>query len=257
MSEPTDADLEFARSHEQMLHPGTSCVPGKCSCTLCGCTVVFGCTNVLGGGLCSDCRRDDHESDMEIAKLERQLAETQATIAGLKALSLDRLRDLVQNPDVSGPLPPAVYAPVASVSLDPLTQLLIKHEGLRLAAYTDSLGFVSIGVGRMLDGRRDGGISVEEAYLMLANDIKAKKAALDQEVPWWRGLDQVRQDALTDLAFNLGAQGLLGFPHFLACLAQHDYQDAAEALRTSQPWASQVGPTRVSDLVRMIGLGVR
>src|SRR5271169_1879870 len=116
---------------------------------------------------------------------------------------------------------------------DPLVSLIVKHEGLRLSVYPDSLGYLTIGFGRLIDSRKGGGISTAEAYLLLSNDIRDKKADLDTELPWWRGLDQVRQDALVDLTFDLGIQNLLGFTHALSCLAQKDYQSAAEGFRNS------------------------
>ena len=40
---------------------------------------------------------------------------------------------------------------------------LKRHEGLRLHAYADSLGYTTIGYGRMIDKRKGGGITEREA----------------------------------------------------------------------------------------------
>jgi lysozyme len=78
---------------------------------------------------------------------------------------------------------------------------LTRDEALRLKPYRDSVGKLSIGVGRNLD---DKGISEAEAEFMLTNDITEHLALLDKYLPWWRTLDEARQLALANLAFNLG-----------------------------------------------------
>src|SRR3990167_270296 len=81
-----------------------------------------------------------------------------------------------------------------------LSDQLIRHEGLRLKLYSDSLGVPTIGVGRNL---RDKGISHAEAMLLLENDLDEVLVDL-QTFPWWAALDPVRQRVLVDLRFNLG-----------------------------------------------------
>ena len=138
------------------------------------------------------------------------------------------------------------------MATDPATLALLKrHEGLKLSAYQDSLGFWTIGYGRLIDARKGGGISSSEAETLLENDLKAKAAGLDTEIPWWRGLDLGRQRALLDLAFNLGVQGLLTFHHALACLANQNWQGASDAFQTSL-WARQVGQERTQDVVSLV-----
>ena len=67
---------------------------------------------------------------------------------------------------------------------------LIKHEGLRLKPYRDSVGILSIGVGRNLD---DVGISEDEAMVLLGNDIIGVFDDLDRECQWWRQMSETRQ----------------------------------------------------------------
>jgi lysozyme len=110
------------------------------------------------------------------------------------------------------------------------------------------VGKLTIGVGRNLD---DVGISESEALMLLGNDITRAQAGLDRELPWWRGLSAGRQIALTDLAFNMGIQGLLTFRHTLAALAQGDWPEAAQGLKSSL-WARQVHAARVADVVGLI-----
>lgn len=126
---------------------------------------------------------------------------------------------------------------------------LIRDEGLRLRIYYDSQGVPSIGVGRNL---RDVGISEAEASLFLTNDIDCTMRDLDANLPWWRNLDEVRQRALLNMAFNLGIDKLLKFRTTLGLIKGGMYDQAADAMMKSQ-WANQVGirAKRLSDNMRV------
>jgi lysozyme len=116
---------------------------------------------------------------------------------------------------------------------------LILHEGEVAYAYPDSLGYLTIGVGRLIDRRRGGGLRPDEIRLLLANDIEAVRRALDQRVPWWRELSDVRRKVLIDMAFNLGVQGLMKFRNTMASVQAGDYARAADGMLASR-WAEQV-----------------
>lgn len=115
---------------------------------------------------------------------------------------------------------------------------------MRLRPYKDSVGKLTIGVGRNLD---DVGISLEEADLLLANDIKAATVALEANFPWTMDLDDVRKGAMLNMTFNMGIRGLSGFKDFLAKMEAKDFRGAAGAMLDSL-WAKQVGAraTRLS-----------
>ena len=88
---------------------------------------------------------------------------------------------------------------------------LRRDEGVVSHAYQDSLGFWTIGVGRLVDRRRGGGLSEAEIDLLLSNDVERVQAAVEAKLPWSRGLSPARRRVLLNLAFNLGVEGLLGF----------------------------------------------
>jgi lysozyme len=119
-----------------------------------------------------------------------------------------------------------------------LEEQLIRDEALRLKPYKDSVGKLTIGVGRNLD---DVGISQQEAMDLLANDIDNASAQLRTRLPWTISLDEVRRAALVNMAFNLGIGGLMQFHHFLAALEAGNYKLAASEMLESL-WAKQVGP---------------
>lgn len=135
-----------------------------------------------------------------------------------------------------------------------LEDLLIKHEGIKLHAYQDHLGYWTIGVGRLIDQRRGGGITEQEAIMLLTHDIlKASKQCYDN-MTFWPDLNEVRQDALINLCFNLGITGLLGFKNTLKAIAEKRWEDAEAGLRKSK-WATQVQKERVEDICHMIRTG--
>lgn len=132
-----------------------------------------------------------------------------------------------------------------------LREQLIRHEGLRLKPYTDTVGKLTIGIGRNLTDR---GISREEAELLLDNDLASVVTALELAFSWWLSLDDVRQRVLADMAFNLGVGGLLKFKNTLAAVKEGRWDDAADGMLASR-WAAQVG-ARASRLSRMMRTGV-
>lgn len=133
---------------------------------------------------------------------------------------------------------------------DALRDQLIAHEGLRLKPYLDSLGILTIGVGRNLYHR---GISKDEAMFLLENDMALVEEDLDRECPWWRGMSESRQLVLADMCFNLGIHKLKGFRNTLAAMKVGDYAAAADGMLASL-WATQVGQ-RAQRLAKMVREG--
>ena len=131
--------------------------------------------------------------------------------------------------------------------MNKLERELIRDEGLRLKPYTDSVGKLTIGVGRNLD---DNGISKDEAITMLKNDIANSQRELEQ-FAWFRRLDSRRKDAILNMHFNLGLPRLLSFKNMIAALDDGDYKRAADEALNSR-WAEQVGEraVRISLIIR-------
>lgn len=127
---------------------------------------------------------------------------------------------------------------------------LTLHEGYRRRLYRCSAGYLSGGVGRNFDAN---GLRDDEIALMLRNDIAEAEAQLDKLLPWWRGLDGVRQKVLVDMMFNLGPKTLAGFANTLRDIRFGRYAAAADRMLKSK-WAAQVGP-RAKRLARMMRTG--
>jgi len=110
-------------------------------------------------------------------------------------------------------------------------------EGRRSDIYVDTVGKVTGGVGRNLTER---GFSDDEIDLMLLNDIALVERQLDKTLPWWRQMNDARQNVLANMCFNLGINRLLGFRNTLKDMQAGRYDLAAAGMLDSQ-WARQVG----------------
>lgn len=131
-----------------------------------------------------------------------------------------------------------------------LREMLIRHEGLRNKAYVDSVGKITVGVGRCIDSL---GISNDEAMLLLSNDI-ARITLEAGTLNFFNSLDVIRQDAIMDMLFNLGLTHFLEFKKMISALCAGNYSEAASEMLSSS-WASQVGP-RAIELAQMIRTGL-
>jgi len=131
-----------------------------------------------------------------------------------------------------------------------LSALLIRHEGVRLKPYKDSVGKTTIAIGRNLD---DVGISREEAVIMLDNDIRTATEEVKQAFPWYKDLNNARQTVIISMAFNLGLPRLLKFKKMISAMYEEDYETASEEMMDSK-WAGQVG-YRAVDLSEMMRVG--
>jgi lysozyme len=127
-----------------------------------------------------------------------------------------------------------------------LTEQLRRDEGTESCAYQDSLGYWTIGVGRLIDARKGGGLSNEEIDYLLDNDIKAKTAEVLRALPWAARLSEARQAVLVNMAFQLGTKGLLAFHRTLGSVEDGQYGDAAVEMLNST-WAKQT-PARAMRL---------
>lgn len=137
---------------------------------------------------------------------------------------------------------------------DLITKQLRRDEGERLSAYQDHLGFWTIGVGRLIDSRRGGGITAEESAMLLSNDIDVRVKALELHLPWFKDLDDARKGVLVNMAFQLGITGLLGFKNTLEAVRTGKYAQAAKGMRESK-WYSQT-PNRAERLAKQMEEGV-
>jgi len=135
------------------------------------------------------------------------------------------------------------------VNLDDLLTALQKDEGRLVNArgrhilYKCPADKWTIGYGRNLE---ENGINEIEAHYLLTNDaIQAHRDAASL-VPNWLGLDDVRQNVVANMAFQLGRSRLAKFVKFLAAVDKGRYEDAAFEMVMSA-WYDQT-PNRAGRL---------
>ncbi len=133
-----------------------------------------------------------------------------------------------------------------------LLEMLKRHEGVESHVYRCSAGYETIGVGRNIS-KSGLGLSDDEVDYLLENDIVRVIKELSSEYPWFRGLDDVRKDAIIDISFNLGATRLRGFRRALAAMDAADYKTASLEFLDSK-WSRDV-KGRSTELAYMIEMG--
>jgi lysozyme len=135
-----------------------------------------------------------------------------------------------------------------------LASQLRRDEDEKSCAYKDSLGFLTIGVGRLIDPRKPGaGLRPEEISFLLQNDIDDRIDALTRKLPWFQNLDDARKGVLLNMAFQLGTDGLLGFHDALDLVRQGKYGQASSEMLDSV-WAKQT-PQRAQRLAQQMLTG--
>jgi lysozyme len=143
------------------------------------------------------------------------------------------------------------------------------QEGTRAAPYKDSRGLYSIGIGRCLETNPLSG--TEWKYLLDHNLITVNLAAegadwlmqgaldgiartLAGRLFWFTSLAPARQDALCDMAFQLGTPGLMEFKDMLAAVAAGDWATVYAAGKASA-WYTET-PARAEQVLVQLRDGV-
>lgn len=145
-----------------------------------------------------------------------------------------------------------------------LITMLRSEEGVRNEPYKDHLGYLTIGVGHLMDGRKGGSLpdwakeelsslgKLSDASInrLLTEDILRTVNALPE---WMKYLDPVRYGVMVDMAFQMGVNGLLGFHNTLAHLQAGRYRQAANNMKQSL-WYRQT-PNRASRRIKEMETG--
>lgn len=132
-------------------------------------------------------------------------------------------------------------------------EILKRHEGFvkregRHFPYKDTVGKLTTGYGRNIT---DKGFSEDEVQLMLYNDIQEVIDGLRKDYWWFDELDDVRQEVVINMAFNLGLAGFGKFRNTIGYISDGAYSQAASNMLASK-WAGQVGyrARELSDMMR-------
>lgn len=128
-----------------------------------------------------------------------------------------------------------------------LHRLLELNEGRRSKPYVDTVGKMTIGVGRNLTDR---GLSEDEINFLLDTDIQVAMNGFNA-IFGMTSFGEVREAAVIDLIFNLGLVKFSRFRRFIAAMKKGQWEKAAIELENSL-WYQQVeqrGP-RIVQMVK-------
>ena len=110
-------------------------------------------------------------------------------------------------------------------------------QGDRHSMYKDTVGKYTTGYGRNLTDR---GISESEARMMLINDVLDVTKECRQTFSWFESLDDVRQEVVLNMVFNIGMPKFKGFKRMIHHVERREFASAAIEMLDSK-WANQVG----------------
>jgi len=134
--------------------------------------------------------------------------------------------------------------------LDTVNAQLRIDEGVRFKPYRDSVGKLTIGVGRNLD---DVGLRPDEINYLLANDMRIAENTAVVLFPAFAGLSDNRKAVLINMAFNLGQDRLSKFKRFRDAIESENFALASSEMLDSA-WSTQVG-NRAERLAKLIREG--
>ena len=126
------------------------------------------------------------------------------------------------------------------MNLTRLREQLKFDEGVVDHAYPDSEGFLTIGVGHLIDPRKGGKLSLNVIEYILSDDIDRIVYRVGREFAWYKDLNDVRQEVIINMVFNLGLEGFKGFERTISAIERGDWLDASREMLDSK-WSGQVG----------------
>lgn len=128
-----------------------------------------------------------------------------------------------------------------------IKDLLLLHEGYRQFPYKDSKGILTIGIGTNLESD---GLTECQAWSIANDKVTCIKDSLLDQLPFFGGLNEVRQAVLIDIAYNCGVNGLMAFKRMLHAASLENYVKAGDEIEDSQ-----LAPKRKERLAQMMRSG--
>ena len=122
------------------------------------------------------------------------------------------------------------------------------HEGVRLTAYRDTVGVLTIGYGHTKDVREGQTCTLPQADAWLESDVDVAHGELVANLPWVEALPQAAYEGLVEAAFQLGVPRLLRFRRMLEAVRNRKWALACVEAYDSR-WSKQT-PNRVLHLAR-------
>ena len=141
------------------------------------------------------------------------------------------------------------------MNLERLMESVKKHEGYRNKVYLDTLGKRTVGVGHLcVEDFWEDDKEYEEKFLMeiLAEDLQnAIKGARElKEEQSCTDIDEIAQEIIVEMVFQLGKNGVSKFKNMWKALSEHNYTGASYEMLDSK-WAKQT-PNRAKSMAEQM-----
>ena len=141
------------------------------------------------------------------------------------------------------------------MNLERLMESVKKHEGYRNKVYLDTLGKRTVGVGHLcVEDFWEDDKEYEERFLMeiLAEDLQnAIKGARElKEEHSCTDIDEIAQEIIVEMVFQLGKNGVSKFKNMWKALSEHNYTGASYEMLDSK-WAKQT-PNRAKSMAELM-----
>ena len=141
------------------------------------------------------------------------------------------------------------------MNMDRLLESVKKPEGYRNKVYLDTLGKRTVGVGHLcVEDFWEDDKEYEEKFLMeiLADDLQnAIKGARElKEEHSCTDIDEIAQEILVEMVFQLGKNGVSKFRNMWKALAEKNYIGASFEMLDSK-WAKQT-PNRAKSMAELM-----
>ena len=141
------------------------------------------------------------------------------------------------------------------MNLERLMESVKKHEGYRNKVYLDTLGKRTVGVGHLcVEDFWEDDKEYEEKFLMdiLADDLQnAIKGARElEEEHSCTDIDEIAQEMIVEMVFQLGKNGVSKFRNMWKALAEKNYIGASFEMLDSK-WAKQT-PNRAKSMAELM-----
>ena len=141
------------------------------------------------------------------------------------------------------------------MNMDRLKDSVKQHEGYRNKVYLDTLGKRTVGVGHLcVEDFWEDDKEYEEKFLMeiLADDLQnAIKGARElKEEHSCTDIDEIAQEILVEMVFQLGKNGVSKFRNMWKALAEKNYIGASFEMLDSK-WAKQT-PNRAKSMAELM-----
>lgn len=138
---------------------------------------------------------------------------------------------------------------VKTYNLTDFEKQIIAHEGMVLTPYKDTVGKLTIGVGWNID---DVPMRESEAIFRMRNDLSEVRHQVEK-FTWFQRLNEVRQNVIIEMVFNLGLSRFLEFKKLIKAIEGAKWNNAVVEMLDSR-WAKQV-QGRATTLSSQMGNG--